>query len=196
MHNNISEILVTNEEINKISKSLGEKLTKDYKNKDALFIGLLKGCIPFMTTLVLNIDTKIEIQYMVVSSYHGGTKSVEDIKIDYDLPVSVKNRDVVIVEDIVDTGRTISTVSKMLLGRGAKSVKVVTLLDKPEGRVLNFKPDYIGITIPNKFVVGFGLDYQEFYRNLPYIGVLKPEVYKKWFLIELTKVKFYFFIAF
>lgn len=179
MDKDIKEILVTKKEIEKVTKELGKKLTTNYKDKNALFIGLLKGCIPFMSALVLEIAAKIEIHYMVASSYHGGTKSLDNVKIDYDLNISVLNRDIVIVEDIIDTGRTISKVTKMLLERGAKSVKVVTLLDKPEGRTVEFVPDYIGITIPNKFVVGFGLDYHEYYRNLPYIGILKPEVYKK-----------------
>ncbi len=179
MHQDILEVLVTEAEIKAITKRLGKALTNDYAGKNALFIGLLNGCVPFMSELILQVDTHIEIQFMAVSSYHGGIKSSGDVKIKYDLNTSVQDRDVVIVEDIVDTGATLSTVTKLLLHRGAKSVKVVTLLDKPSGRQVDFTPDYIGVTIPKKFVVGYGLDYNEYYRNLPYIGVLKPDVYMK-----------------
>lgn len=175
MHKDISKILVTNEEIKSVTTKLAKELTKDYEGKDALFIGLLKGCIPFMTMLTLEVDTKIQIEYMEVSSYHGGIKATTDVIVDYDLTIPVEGREVVIVEDIVDSGNTVSKVIKMLKDRGANSVKVVTLLDKPTGRTVELVPDYIGITIPNKFVVGFGLDYKEHYRNLPYIGVLKEE---------------------
>ena len=132
-----------------------------------------------MSELILKIDTPIEIQFMAVSSYHGGIKSSGDVQIKYDLTRSVQDRDVVIVEDIVDTGATIKTIKSLLLHRGAKSVKVVTLLDKPSGRKVDLVPEYVGVTIPMKFVVGYGLDYNEYYRNLPYIGVLKPDVYTK-----------------
>ena len=179
MHQDILEILVSEAQIKDITDTLGKQLTKDYAGKNALFVGLLNGCIPFMSELILKIDTHIEIQFMAVSSYHGGIQSSGDVKIKYDLNSSVKDRDVVIVEDIVDTGATLKTVTQLLLHRGAKSVKVVTLLDKPSGRKVDLIPDYIGITIPQKFVVGYGLDYNEYYRNLPYIGVLKPDVYNK-----------------
>ncbi|MFA7417449.1 MAG: hypoxanthine phosphoribosyltransferase [Acholeplasma sp.] len=179
MHQDILEVLVTEKQIKSVTEKLGQQLTKDYAGKNALFIGLLNGCVPFMSELILKIDTHIEIQFMAVSSYHGGIKSSGDVNIKYDLSRSVQDRDVVIVEDIVDTGATLSTVTKLLFHRGAKSVKVVTLLDKPSGRQVDFTPDYIGVTIPKKFVVGYGLDYNEYYRNLPYIGVLKPDVYTK-----------------
>jgi len=179
MHQDILEVLVTEKQIKAVTEKLGQQLTKDYAGKNALFIGLLNGCVPFMSELILKIDTHIEIQFMAVSSYHGGIKSSGDVNIKYDLSRSVQDRDVVIVEDIVDTGATLSTVTKLLFHRGARSVKVVTLLDKPSGRQVDFTPDYIGVTIPKKFVVGYGLDYNEYYRNLPYIGVLKPDVYTK-----------------
>ncbi|WP_025724950.1 hypoxanthine phosphoribosyltransferase [Acholeplasma granularum] len=179
MHQDIQEILVSEKEIKEITQRLGRQLSVDYEGKRPLFVGLLNGCIPFMSELVLKVDIPLEIQFMAVSSYHGGIKSSGDVNIKYDLNTSVQDRDVVIVEDIVDTGSTLSTITKLLLHRGAKSIKVVTLLDKPSGRVVDFIPDYIGVTIPPKFVVGYGLDYNEFYRNLPYIGVLKPDVYTK-----------------
>ncbi len=180
MHNDILEILVTHDEVVSISKKLGKDISKDYKDKTPLLVGLLNGCVPFMAELIKHIDVPLEIQFMDVSSYHGGLKSSGDINIKYDLKTSVSNRDVLIVEDIVDSGNTINVIYDLLKYRNAKSVKVVTLLDKPSGRVIDFKPDYIGKVIPNKFVVGFGLDYKELYRNLPYVGVLKPEVYTKW----------------
>lgn len=180
MHSDILEILVPHDEIISISKQLGKDITKDYKDKTPLLVGLLNGCVPFMAELIKHIDIPLEIQFMDVSSYHGGLKSSGDINIKYDLKTSVSNRDVLIVEDIVDSGNTISVIYDLLKYRNAKSVKVVSLLDKPSGRVIDFKPDYIGKVIPNKFVVGFGLDYKELYRNLSYIGVLKPEVYTKW----------------
>ena len=116
---------------------------------------------------------------MAVSSYHGGIQSSGDVKIKYDLEHPIAGRDIIIVEDIVDTGSTLKTITELLLHRKAASVKVVTLLDKPAGRKVEFVPDYIGKTIPKKFVVGYGLDYNELYRNLPYVGVLKPSVYTK-----------------
>ncbi|VEU83068.1 hypoxanthine phosphoribosyltransferase [Acholeplasma hippikon] len=179
MHQDIEEILVSEQEILEISKSMGAHISKDYAGKTPILVGLLKGCIPFMASLVKYIDIPAQMEFMAVSSYHGGISSSGDVKIKYDLETSVNGRDVVIVEDIVDTGATLSTITKLLLHRGAKSVKVATLLDKPAGRKVEFVPDYIGKTIPKKFVVGFGLDYEELYRNLPYVGVLKPSVYQK-----------------
>jgi hypoxanthine phosphoribosyltransferase/bifunctional protein TilS/HprT len=116
---------------------------------------------------------------MSVSSYHGGIASSGDVKIKMDLDIPISGRDIVIVEDIVDTANTIVTIMDLLKHRGAKSVKMVTLLDKPEGRLRPYQPDYVGKVIPKEFVVGYGLDYEEFYRNLPYVGVLKPEIYTK-----------------
>ena len=179
MHNNILEVLVTTDEVVQICQNLGKQITKDYEGKTPLLVGLLNGCVPFMAELIKHVDIPLEIQFMDVSSYHGGMKSSGDINILYDLKTSVSNRDVLIVEDIVDTGNTISVIYDLLKYRNAKTVKVVTLLDKPSGRIIDFKPDYIGKVIPNKFVVGFGLDYEGLYRNLTYIGVLKPEVYTK-----------------
>jgi hypoxanthine phosphoribosyltransferase len=179
MHKDIAEILVSEQEIEQICTDLGAILTKDYEGKSPLLVGLLNGCVPFMAQLIKHVEIPLEIQFMAVSSYHGGIASTGDVQIKYDLARSVAGRDVLIVEDIVDTGSTLKVITELLKYRGAKSVKVVTLLDKPAGRKVEFVPDYIGKTIPKKFVVGYGLDYQEFYRNLPYVGVLKPEVYEK-----------------
>jgi len=177
MHNDISEILVSEQEIDNICTDLGQTLTNDYKDKNPILIGLLKGCVPFMSDLSKKIALKVDMAYMSVSSYHGGISSSGDVKIKMDLDISVKDRHVLIVEDIVDTGNTIVTIVELLKHRGALSVEIVTLLDKPEGRLKPYVPKYVGKTIPKLFVVGYGLDYNEYYRNLPYVGVLKPEVY-------------------
>lgn len=177
MHEDIQKILVSEEEIDAISKRLGKQLSDEYRGKYPIVVGLLKGCVPFMGKLITEMDIHVELGFMDVSSYHGGIESSGDIKIKKDLDVPVQGRDVIIAEDIVDTGRTIRVVMDLLLYRGANSVSVVTLLDKPEGRVVTLDPEYIGVTIPKEFVVGYGLDYDEKYRNLPYVGVLKPEVY-------------------
>jgi hypoxanthine phosphoribosyltransferase/bifunctional protein TilS/HprT len=179
LEKDIERILVDFNEIEAVSKRLGEQITKDYQGKKPLIVGLLNGCLPFMAELMKYIDLYCEYELMSVQSYHGGTKSVGNVKITKDLDVTVEGRHVLIAEDIVDTGRTINLVKELLMYRGAASVKVVTLLDKPAGRVEEFKPTYIGVTIPKEFVVGFGLDYEGLYRNLPYVGVLKESVYKK-----------------
>ncbi len=132
-----------------------------------------------MGNLIKEMDCHVELGFMDVSSYHGGIKSSGDIMIKKDLDIPVQDRHVILAEDIVDTGKTIKVVMELLKYRGAKSVSVVTLLDKPEGRLVVLEPEYIGVTIPKEFVVGYGLDYEEKYRNLPYVGVLKEEVYKK-----------------
>jgi hypoxanthine phosphoribosyltransferase len=178
LHNDIEEILVSQDEIKTIIKTLGVTITEDYAHKNPLFVGLLKGCVPFISDLLKELDFRLEVDFMDVSSYHGGLESSGDVKIDKDLSTAVKGRHVILAEDIVDSGRTIQAIRSMLLYRGASSVKVVTLLDKPKGRVVQLQPDYIGRTIPDAFVVGYGLDYKEFYRNLPYVGTLKPSIYQ------------------
>lgn len=179
MHRDIAEILVSEKDIDTICQRLGAKITSDYQHQHPLLVGLLKGCVPFLSDLAKKIDLPVEIAYMSVSSYHGGISSSGDVKIKMDLDFPLTGRNVLIVEDIVDTGKTLDTIVKLFKHRGAASVKVVTLLDKPEGRVVPFEPDYIGETIPKAFVVGYGLDYDEQYRNLPYVGILKPKVYSK-----------------
>ena len=179
MKQDIKEVLVTEEQIQELCVKLGRKLTLDYKDKERpILLGLLKGCVPFMSDLMKHIDIPIEVEFMDVKSYHGRISSSGDIKIRMDINTSVSNRDIIICEDIVDTGKTLDTVVRLLKHRGANSVEVVTLLDKPGGRLIPFTPKYIGITIPKVFVVGYGLDYNEYYRNLPYVGVLKESVYK------------------
>ncbi|MBO5542900.1 MAG: hypoxanthine phosphoribosyltransferase [Acholeplasmatales bacterium] len=171
----IESICFSEEEIADIVKKLGKEITKDYDGKNPLVIGLLKGCIPFMSDLFKNIDTEITLGYMKVSSYKG-TESTGTIKIDGSIP-DVKGRHVIVVDDILDTGRTLNAIKNVFMDNGALSVEVCVLLDKPEGRKVNIVPKYCGGKVPNAFVVGYGLDYEEHYRNLPYIGILKKEIY-------------------
>lgn len=176
MINDIKNVSVSEEEIKEIVKRLGQEISKDFKGKNPMFIGLLKGCIPFMPDMLRHVDIECTLEYMKVSSYFGAaSKGVVSIK--GTMP-DVKDRHVIIVDDILDTGRTLDAVKKMLLGEGAKSVTICVLLDKPEGRVVNIDPSYVGGLVPNEFVVGYGLDYNEKYRNLPFIGILKEEIYK------------------
>ncbi|MDR0297547.1 MAG: hypoxanthine phosphoribosyltransferase [Streptococcaceae bacterium] len=172
----IEKVLVSETEIQDACKKLGAQLTEDYKDKDPLLLGILRGSAPFMADLIKRIDAHLEIDFMTLSSYHGGTKSSGEVKMIMDIDAPVNGRDILIIEDIIDTGRTLKYVREMLELRGA-SVKIATLLDKPSGRVVEIKPDYTCFTIPNEFVVGYGLDYDNHYRNLPYVGVLKEEVY-------------------
>ena len=179
LSDDIKEILVSEEQIESMCKELGKQLSDDYRNNTTppLVVGLLKGCVPFMTSLIMHMDIHIEMDFMVASSYHGTSSG--DVQIKKDLSCSVKDRYIIIVEDIVDTGKTLKTISDILSIRGAKSIVIVTLLDKPERRITDIKPKYVGYQIPNEFAVGFGLDYNEKYRNLPFIGVLKEEIYKR-----------------
>ncbi len=177
LEKDIKKILITEEEIAAKSKELGKILTEDYAGKNPILVGILKGSIPFMAELIKHIDTHIETDYMVVSSYHGGTESSGTVKIIKDLDNSIAGRDILFIEDIIDTGRTLKELRELFALRQAASIKIATLLDKPEGRVVEIEPDYTCFTIPNEFVVGFGLDYNENYRNLPYVGVLKEKVY-------------------
>ena len=173
----LKKILVTEEQIAQRCKELGRQLDHDYADRhDVLFVGILKGSIPFMAELIKRVSIDIQIDFMAVSSY-SGTESLGDIKIIKDLEQSIQGRDLVLVEDIVDTGVTINSLKTLLYNKGAHEVKVVTLLDKPSRRQVDITADYIGFEVGNEFVVGFGLDYNQRYRNLPYVGVLKEELY-------------------
>ena len=178
MHKDVKKILVSEEEILKRCKELGKQITEDYKGKTPIFIGLLKGCNPFLMDLLKHVDLHCSLDYMDVSSY-SGTNSTGNIKILYDAQVDVEGKDIIIVDDILDTGRTLQKVVDLFKHRKAKSIRLCVLLDKPEGRKVDIKADYVGGLVPNEFVVGYGLDYNEMYRNLPYIGVLKEEIYSK-----------------
>ncbi|AXQ77618.1 hypoxanthine phosphoribosyltransferase [Streptococcus chenjunshii] len=177
LEQDIERVLYSEKEIIDKTKELGAQLTKDYHGKNPLLVGVLKGSVPFMAELMKHIDTQIEIDFMVVSSYHGRTRSSGEVKILKDVDTNVEGRDVVFIEDIIDTGRTLKYLRDMFKYRQAKSVKIATLFDKPEGRVVDIDADYICYNVPNEFIVGFGLDYAENYRNLPYVGILKEEVY-------------------
>ena len=157
---------------------MGAQLTKEYEGKNPLVIGVLKGAVMFMTDLSRAMACDLELDFMDVSSYGAGMESSGDVKILKDLDTTVDGRDLLIVEDIIDTGRTLSYLIEIFKYRKAKSIKVVTLMDKKERRVVDLEADYIGINVPNEFVVGYGLDFNEKYRNLPYIGILKSEVYE------------------
>ncbi|MDK2824743.1 MAG: hypoxanthine phosphoribosyltransferase [Clostridia bacterium] len=173
----ISRILISEEQIKNKVKELGEQITNDYQDKDLLVICILKGAVIFMADLIREIKIPLNIDTMVVSSYGSSTESSGVVRILKDLDESVENRDILIVEDIVDTGLTLKYLMDNIISRGPKSVKICSFLDKPERRKVNIVPDYKGYSIPDEFVVGYGLDYAEKYRNLPYIAVLNPEVY-------------------
>ena len=175
----IEKVIYSHEDIQEAAKRLGEQLTKDYEGKNPLLIAVLKGAVPFYADVTRHIDTHIEMDFMAVSSYHGGITSSGEVKILKDVDTVVEGRDVLFVEDIIDTGRTLRYLVDLFKYRKANSVKVVTLFDKPEGREVDIEADYVGLSVPKEFLVGYGLDYDENFRNLPYVGVLKEEVYKK-----------------
>lgn len=177
MKNDISHILLTEEQIRERVAEMGAQLTRDYYGKDPILVCILKGAAPFYADLARCMDCHMEMDFMALSSYGGSTKSSGIVRIGKDLDRSIEGRHVVIVEDIMDTGLTLSHLIKVLHERQPASVKIACLLDKPSRRKCDIKPDYCGFEVPNEFVVGCGLDYDGFYRNLPFVGVLKPEVY-------------------
>lgn len=177
MHNDIEKVLISEEEIKKKCMEMGKQLTEEYEGRFPLAIGVLKGAMPFMADVLRYINTHLEMDFMDVSSYGSGTRSSGEVKIVKDLDTKVEGRDLLIIEDIIDSGLTLAYLVDLFKYRKANSVKIVTLLDKPQGRLTNLKADLIGFEVPNEFVVGYGLDYNQKYRNLPYIGILKPEIY-------------------
>lgn len=179
MNKDVEKILVTEDELHKIARKLGEQITKDYKGKKLLIVGVLKGSVYFLTDLTRYIDLPCNIDFMQASSYGSSTVSSGNIKITKDISEDLTGFDVLLVEDILDTGNTLKHIYDMLITRNPESVAVVTLLDKPERRIADITADYIGVDVPNEFVVGYGLDYNQYYRNLPYIGVLKKEIYEQ-----------------
>lgn len=179
MYDVVKEVLVTEEEIQAKVKELGKRITDDYKGKNLMLIGILKGAAIFLSDLARNIEIPVLIDFMAVSSYGNSSESTGVVRIIKDLESSIDDKDVLIVEDIIDTGLTLSYLTDNLRKRGAKSVKIVTLLDKPERRKVEVPVDYIGFTIPDEFVIGYGIDYAEKYRNLPFVASLKEEVYRK-----------------
>ena len=179
IHDDILEVLLSEEEIRAKVKELGAQITKDYAGKTPFFLGVLKGCFVFMSDLMRCVDLPCNMDFMAVSSYGGGTSSTGAVRITKDLNRDIEGQDVIIVEDILDSGVTLSYLKSYLANRKPASMKIVTLLDKPARRRADITPDYCGFTVPDEFVVGYGLDYAEAYRNLPYVGILKPEIYSR-----------------
>ncbi len=179
MLNDIKTTLISEEEIKQTVKELGKKLTEDYAGKNVLLVTVLKGAVVFLADIMREIDLKCEIDFMVVSSYGSSTKTSGNVKIIKDVNIPLEGKDVIIIEDILDSGLTLNYIINMLKERNPNSIEICTLLDKPARRACEVKAKYIGKQVPDEFVVGYGLDFDEKYRNLPFIGVLKPEVYMK-----------------
>ena len=177
MENDIKKVLISQAEIEAVVTKLGKQISQDYKGKNLLVVSVLKGAALFMADIIRKIDIPLRIDFMVVSSYGSGTSTSGSVKIIKDLDIDVKDYDILIVEDILDSGVTLSNLIKVLESRNPRSVKICSLLTKPERRKVEVPLAYEGFVIPDEFVVGYGLDYAEKYRNLPYIGVLKEEVY-------------------
>ena len=177
MKEDVLRVLLSEDEIREKVRELGGKITADYKNSNLMLVTVLKGAVVFLADLMRQIDVPAEIDFMVVSSYGSGVKSSGVVKIVKDLDVPLAGKDILIVEDILDSGLTLSYIKELLESRGPRSIRIATLLDKPSRRKVDLQADYIGFSVPDEFVIGYGMDYDEKYRNLPYIGILKPEVY-------------------
>lgn len=179
MNQDIEKILVEEKELNEIARRLAAQITKDFSGKKLLIVGVLKGSIYFLTDLSRYIDLPCNIDFIQASSYGASTVSSGNIRITKDIDKDLSGFDVLLVEDILDTGNTLKYIHDMLSLRNPESISVVTLLDKPARRIADIKADYVGVDVPDEFVVGYGLDYNQYYRNLPYIAVLKRSVYEK-----------------
>lgn len=179
LYKDIQEILIGKEQLAQRVKELGEQISADYKGKDLLLICTLRGASLFFSDLIRNIDVDLTIDFIATSSYLGGTTTSGEVKLTKDLSSPIEGKNVIIVEDIIDSGLTLKYVTRLLEARRPASLKICTLLDKPEGRRTELKGDYVGFTIPKVFIVGYGLDYEERYRQLPEIGILAPEAYTK-----------------
>ena len=178
LRDDVCEILISEEELKEICQRLGSQISKDYEGKKLLLISVLKGAVVFMSDLLKGITCDCVIDFMSVSSY-SGTKTTGVVKFKKDIDINPEGCDILIVEDILDSGITLSYLRNVLLDRNAASIKICTLLDKPANRRADIKADYVGKVIPDAFVVGYGLDYDEKYRNLPFVGILSPKVYEK-----------------
>lgn len=178
MNDCVEKVLLSENDISAMVKRLGKQISEDYKGKNLLLVSVLKGSVVFMADLMRSIDIPCEIDFMVVSSYGSGTKTSGNVKIIKDLNIDVKDYDLLIVEDILDSGVTLYSLKEMLEARRPASVKICTFLDKPERRKADIKADYCGAQVPDEFIVGYGLDYDEKFRNLPYVGILKRECYE------------------
>lgn len=179
MKQDIQEILFSEEVLNKKIKELASEISRDYEGKNLIVVGILKGSVLFAAELIKNISVECEIDFMAVSSYGSSTETSGVVRILKDLDSSVEGKDILLVEDIVDTGVTLSYLLKYLQARKANSIEIVSLLNKPVRRKTDLDVKYIGFEVPDGFIVGYGIDYAEKYRNLPFIGILKPEVYEK-----------------
>lgn len=179
MHDDILTVLVTEEELKSKVAELGAKISRDYEGKNLLLVSILKGAVVIMADLMRAVTIPCAIDFMQVSSYGSGTSTSGLVKIIKDLDADLSGRDVLIVEDILDTGVTLSNLVPMLKLRNPNSVRICAILDKPSRRKADIRADYTGFTVPDAFVVGYGLDYDEKYRNLPYVGILKPEIYSR-----------------
>ena len=178
MHENVEYVMLTAEQIEKRVKELAAQMDKLYEGRRPVVVCVLKGSVLFFTDLIRNMKTSLELDFMSVSSYGSGTKSTGELKVKKDLSTDIKGRDVLIVEDIIDSGNTLYHLKKMLIERAPASINIVTLLDKPSRREAPMEPEYTGFVIEDEFVIGYGLDYAEEYQNLPYVGVLKRSVYE------------------
>ena len=176
MMNDIEQVLISKEELDNIVKNLGKQISEDYKDKKLYLVSVLKGSIVFMADLMRNITCDCQIDFLAVSSY-SGSKTTGAVKFKKDLDINPEGCDILLVEDILDSGITLSYLKKLLEDRGANSIKICTLLDKVANRQANIEADYVGRVIPDEFVIGYGLDYDEKYRNLPFVGVLSSKVY-------------------
>lgn len=177
MMEDIAEVLITEEEIEAKTKELAQRITQDYRGKDLLLVCILKGGMMFLADLMRKIEIPLDIDFMAISSYGDATESTGVVRILMDLATPIEGRNVLIVEDIIDTGRTLQYITENLRTRKPATLKICTLLDKRARRVIDIPLDYVGFEVPDKFVVGYGLDYGQIYRNLPFVGVLKPELY-------------------
>ena len=178
MMQDIERILVKEEDIHVRIREVGAKISEDYRGTTPILIGVLKGVIPFFAEMSQAITIPVQEDFMCVTSFEGGTESTGTLTFRKDIDYDITGRHVIILEDIVDSGHTLKLIKELLLERNPASVKICTLLDKPSGRKVDLTPDYCCFTIPHAFVVGYGLDYDDYYRNLPFVGVLKPSVYQ------------------
>ena len=179
MEKDIQEVLFSEEQLQEIVERIGRQISEDYRDKKLLMVSILKGSVVFMADLMRAITIPCRIDFMAVSSYGSGTKTSGVVKIIKDLDINLQGKDLLLVEDILDSGMTLQYIRDMLQQRNPSSIKLCTLFDKPERRTVDIYPDYFGAIVPDAFIVGYGLDYDEKYRNLPYVGILKPEVYEK-----------------
>ena len=177
IYNDIEEVLIPQDVLQKRIEELGAQITKDLEGEEVVVIGVLKGCVIFLSDIFRHLDMKCDLDFMVCSSYENATESSGNVKIIKDINVDVKNKVVLVVEDIIDSGRTMHNLKEIFKVRQCKDFKICTLLDKKERRAVDIEADYIGFNVPNKFVVGYGLDYAEKYRNIPEVCVLKKEIY-------------------